>query len=178
MSLSNPSLAKTELSVPMRFAFLFLFIVLRGGVCLAQSWEIRIVDNVGRMNMDQRYRITPDSLIVNGLSDYGRTQVSYIQRALNPREKRRMAHFMKSFRADRLRDEYFDGYGNFQVIHEGNYPRSILLEVTVNGKPYASRGTNAWVEAYSRIFNVMNPMLPDEVRIVYSKEGLTQFNEQ
>ncbi|MFM9007509.1 MAG: hypothetical protein ACKOQY_00460 [Bacteroidota bacterium] len=162
----------------MRFAVLLLIIVLHTVDCLAQPWEIRIVDNVGRMNMDQRYRITPDSLIVTGLSDYGRTQVSYIQRALNPREKRRMAHFMKSFHADRLRDEYFDGYGNFQVIHEGNYPRSIVLEVTVNGKPYTSRGTNAWVEAYSRIFNVMNPMLPDEVRIVYSKEGLTQFNEQ
>ena len=162
----------------MRFAFLFFYSVLYNVTGLAQPWGIRIVDNVGRMNMDQRYRITPDSLIVTGVSDYGRTQVSYIQRQLKPVEKRRMTRFMKSFHADRLRDEYFDGYGNFQVIHEGNYPRSIAIEVTVEGKPYASRGTNAWVEAYSRIFNVVNPMLPDEVRIVYRKEGLTQFNEQ
>ena len=52
----------------------------------SQDWQIEIKDNLAKMQMEQVYRITPDSLIITGKADYGRTNVNYLLRKLSEKE--------------------------------------------------------------------------------------------
>ena len=140
---------------------------------LAQSWQIIIKDNMAKMNMEQAYRITNDSLIITGKSDYGRSNVDYLKRALTPKEQKQIASILKTFPADSLKPEYFDGYSNFQQINDENYPRSIELTIEQKGKTISSRSTNAWVRLQVQFFDLINPIFPPEVQITLDK---SKFN--
>lgn len=141
----------------------------------SQIWQIEIRDNMAKMNMEQVYRITNDSLIITGKSDYGRSNVNYLQRKLTEKEKLQLRDFVKKFPADSLKEVYFNDYSNFKQIDEENYPRSIDLKVEKSDKIYVSKATNAWVELYVRLFDAVNPVFPAEVRIVLDKSKFNVF---
>ncbi len=158
----------------MKRTLLLLWFIAGGfGSAMAQSWQIIIIDNLAKMNMEQAYRITPDSLFITGKSDYGRTNVNYLQRKLSPAEQKQMAELIKTFPADSLKEVYFNDYTNFKQIDSENYPRSIDVKIEKGGKTMISKATNAWVELYNRLFLAVNPLFPPEVRIVLDK---SQFN--
>ncbi len=142
---------------------------------IAQEWQIEIRDNMARMNMEQAYRFTPDSLIITGKSDYGRSNVNYLQRKLSENEIRQLSALIKKFPADSLKPVYFNDYSNFKQIDEENYPRSIDLVLIKNGNTYVSKATNAWVELYVRLFDGVNPIIPSEVRISLDKSKINVF---
>lgn len=155
--------------------FSILVFVLLTQMGVAQSWQIIIKDNMAKMNMEQAYRITNDSLIITGKSDYGRSNVDYLKRALTPKEQKLMAGILKTFPADSLKPEYFDGYANFQQINDENYPRSITLQIDQQGKSISSIATNAWVNLYIRLFDLINPIFPPEVQITLDKSKFNVF---
>ncbi len=142
---------------------------------VAQSWQIIIKDNMAKMNMEQAYRITNDSLIITGKSDYGRSNVDYLKRSLTPKEQKLIAGILKSFPSDSLKPEYFDGYANFQQINDENYPRSIELTIEQKGKTISSRSTNAWVRLQVQFFDLINPIFPPEVQITLDKSKFNVF---
>ncbi|MFM1745239.1 MAG: hypothetical protein RLZZ630_1176 [Bacteroidota bacterium] len=133
----------------------------------AQQWSIEWVDNMAQMNMEQRYKIGPDSLIITGVADFGRTPVRYLERQLLPEERIALSEFISGFDADSLAPLYFHDYTGFQVISSENYPRSIDLMMMKNEKLIQSKATNCWVGLYARVANAINPLLPNEVRISY-----------
>ena len=133
----------------------------------AQQWRIEWVDNMAQMNMEQRYKIGPDSLIITGVADFGRTPVRYLERQLLPEERIALSEFISGFDADLLAPLYFHDYTGFQVISSENYPRSIDLAMIKNDKLIQSKATNCWVGLYARVAKAINPLLPAEVRISY-----------
>jgi hypothetical protein len=141
----------------------------------SQDWQIEIKDNLAKMQMEQVYRITPDSLIITGKADYGRTNVNYLLRKLSEKEIAMVMDILKKFPADSLKEVYFNDYSNFKQIDEENYPRSIDVKIEKNGKTYISKATNAWVELYVRLFDAVNPMFPAEVRVVLDKSKFNVF---
>lgn len=139
----------------------------------AQKWQIEVRDNLGRMNMEQGYRLTPDSLFITGKSDYGRTNVNYLQRKLTAKEHKLITDFILKFPVDSLKEVYFNEYTNYKYIDEDHFPRSFDVIIQLDDKSYVSKATNAWVGLYLRLFDFLNPVFPPEVRIVVDK---SQFN--
>ena len=141
----------------------------------AQTSQIIIKDNMAQMNMEQAYRITMDSLIITGKADYGRSNVNYLQRALTEKERKQFALILKSFPADSLLPDYFDGYADFKTIDAENYPRSIEITIEKNGKTKSSRATNAWVRLHVELFDKLNAFFPAEVHILLDKNKFNVF---
>lgn len=142
---------------------------------VAQTNQMVIKDNMAQMNMEQAYRITMDSLIITGKSDYGRSNVNYLQRALTPKEQKQFSEILKSFPADSLKPDYFDGYADFKTIDADNYPRSIEILIENKGKVISSRATNAWVRLHVQLFDKLNPFFPSEVQILLDKSKFNVF---
>ena len=153
-----------------------LLLILASGLLSAQSaWQVEIKDNTARMNMDQVYKITGDSLVITGQGDYGRSNVNYLRRPITSEERKRVEDFMKSFPLDSIRPEYFNDYSNFKIIDADNYPRSIELNISWADKTIQSRATNVWVGLFDRIFEGLNPLFPPEVRIKWDKSKFNVF---
>ncbi|MFN8153474.1 MAG: hypothetical protein U0Y08_04200 [Bacteroidia bacterium] len=141
----------------------------------AQTFEVVIRDNMGRMNMEQNYRFTNDSLVITAVSDNGRTHVNYLNRKLTAAEKKSVADFVSKFPVDSLREVYFDDYSNYTIIDEQHYPRSIDLMITRKETTYVSKATNAWVGLYNRVFELVNSMVPQETIIPFDKSKFNVF---
>ncbi|MFN0189920.1 MAG: hypothetical protein ACKVQV_14565 [Bacteroidia bacterium] len=152
----------------------FCFVLL-AQMGVSQTWQIIIKDNMAKMEMEQSYRITNDSLIITGKSDYGRTNVDYLLRALTPKEQKQIASILRTFPADSLKPDYFDGYADFKTIDAENYPRSIEIRIENKGKMVSSRATNAWVRLHIQLINSLNPFFPKEVQILLDKSKFNVF---
>lgn len=137
----------------------------------AQAWQIEWADNLAQMNMEQRYLIGPDSLVITGVADFGRTPVNYLQRPLSAEEKKALSDFISGFDTDSLAPLYFHDYTGFQVINAENYPRSVDLSILKQGKLTQSKATNCWVGLFAQVALATNPVLPSEVRIKYEAES-------
>lgn len=158
------------------FIFLLLILFSGSGIAIAQTvWEVEIKDNTARMNMDQVYKITGDSVIITGQGDYGRSKVNYLRRLITAEEKKKVEDFMNSFPFDSIRPEYFNDYSNFKIIDADNYPRSIELRIIRADSTIQSRATNVWVGLYDRLFEGFNPLFPPEVRIKWDKSKFNVF---
>jgi hypothetical protein len=142
---------------------------------VAQEFKIEIVDNLSRMNSNQTYRFTKDSLVITAVSDYGRSHVNYLERLLKEEEKKTLQVLLKKFPLDSVKAEYFMGYDQFKQIDAENFPRSIELNMEYGEKKVQSRATNAWVGLYARLFDALNPLLPAEVRIDFDKDKFNVF---
>lgn len=141
----------------------------------AQTYEIVIRDNLAKMNMEQNYRITTDSLVITAVSDNGRTHVNYLNRKLSAGEKKLLQEFMMKYPADSLKEVYFDGYSNYQIIDDEHYPRSIDMMITKKDTSYVSKATNAWVKLYDQLFEVVNGLVPPETKIIFDKSKFNVF---
>lgn len=154
---------------------LLLTLCISGIFANAQVYEIVIHDNTAHMNMAQDYKITTDSLVITAVSDNGRTHVNYLNRKLTTAEKKSMLEFMKKFPVDSLKELYFDGYSNYEVIDDEHFPRSVDLMITRNNITYVSKMTNVWVALYNRIFEMVNVLVPEEAKIAYDKSKFNVF---
>jgi hypothetical protein len=147
-------------------------------VCInmqAQLFNIEIQDNQGQMQGMVIYTITNDSLLIKSKSDYGRSNVDYLSRTLTAKEKKAFTKFIKSFPVDSLLPEYFNEYNNFDYIDAEHYPRVIALNINYAEKFYGSKLTNAYVRFYAHLFDHVNPMLPNEVKINFDKNKFNAF---
>lgn len=149
------------------------FLLLHLSAASAQSFRFEMEDNQGQMSGMIIYEITPDSLYIKSKSDYGRTNVDYIQRKLTKKEAKTFSKFVKSFPLDSLRPVYFNEYNNFDYIDAEHFPRIIALNIHRNDKFYGSKCTNAYVRLYDRLSQQINALVPNEVKI---KIDSTKFN--
>lgn len=141
----------------------------------AQKFEVTVRDNMSRMNMEQSYRFTNDSLIITAVSDNGRTHVNYLSRKLTSAEKKMVADFMLKYPADSLKEVYFEDYKNYTIIDDEHFPRSIDMMITTKETTRVSKATNAWVGLYNRMFELVNQLVPAETRIDYDKSKFNVF---
>lgn len=131
------------------------------------GFSIYISDNKNNQNQAFNYSITCDSLIITGLSDYGKSSVEYLRRPLSPEEKKNLNTFMKTFYIDKFNDLYFKDYSNLAYISPDHYPRVIDLEINNQGKSKKIKINNMFVPAFAGLFQIINPFLPEEVKINY-----------
>ncbi|HMT30071.1 MAG TPA: hypothetical protein PKD91_12405 [Bacteroidia bacterium] len=158
-----------------------LFVILLTSVSFSSvfaqsgSFEIHIIDNASMYNNRMEYHITCDSLLITGLSDYGRTPVRYHQRKLTKKECRNVKKFLHTFPIDSLDDLYNNEFNPADYSDKGYYPR--LMEITVNNgsKSHYYRTVNCWVRHSDNIIQVINPLIPSEVRIKYNKADFNAF---
>lgn len=139
----------------------------------AQTFTINIIDNAGLQHQTNFYHITQDSLVIKGKSDYGRANVDYLQRKLTASEKKQLEKFISSFPADSLKETYFNEYNNFDYISAEHFPRVIEVRIEKQKKTFHTKATNAYVYLLADLFNGINSLLPQEVKIKYDK---SKFN--
>jgi hypothetical protein len=153
----------------MKIIFSFILFALTMPV-MAQQFSIYINDNRGNQNIAYEYRMTEDSLVITGISDYGKTKVNYMSRRYTKEEYRSLKNFFKTFSLDSLRNQYFAPYSNFEYISADHFPRVIELLLHVNGKERRVKTTNAYVNYLTPFFERINTLLPEEVKIRLKKE--------
>jgi hypothetical protein len=155
---------------------LFLVIVCLPICNYAQgSFMISIQDNAGQLNNKVEYMFTNDSLIVNGVGDYGRSPVSYIHRQLSKKECRKLRTFLNSFPIDSLDDVYNFDFTPASYEGKGYYARIMKVEISNAGNSRSYEAYNCWVRFTSMIIQAVNPLLPQEVRIKYDKNNFEKF---
>ena len=120
--------------------------------------------------LENHYRITHDSLVITAISDKGTTHVDYLKRALTKEEKKTLKNFLKTFNTDSLNGEYFSEFKNLKFIDHQHYPRLIRLEFTAPRASKKIKVTNCYVYRVADLINIINPMIPVEVRIKYRKD--------
>ena len=141
----------------------------------SQHFSIYINDNLGTQYNSAIYKFTNDSLIITGVSDFGRARVNYLNRKLNKSEVTALQQFIRSFPIDSLMDVYFNDYSNFQYISADNFPRVLEVEVVKGKKLMKSKATNSFVSLYARLFEAITPLLPEEVKLKYDRAEYNAF---
>ena len=139
----------------------------------AQNFSIDIDDNAGLQYQNNIYHVTQDSVTIKGKSDYGRSNVDYIQRKLSASEKKQIQKFIATFAADSLKETYFNEYSNFDYISADHFPRVIEVNIEKQKKNIHTKATNAYVYLLADLFNQLNFLFPPEVNIKYDK---SKFN--
>lgn len=163
---------KTSLIILVAFAFQLHCSCVYGQV---KRFSLYINDNTGTQHQTCTYVITQDSLIIKGLSDYGRTPVNYLNRKLEKKEIDTLRFFLKSLTLDSLSDQYYNEYNNFKYITADHFPRVIEVEFVIDKKEKKTKITNAYVERIARLFEIMNKLIPSEVRINYNRNDFNAF---
>ncbi|HKR03379.1 MAG TPA: hypothetical protein VJY62_01985 [Bacteroidia bacterium] len=158
-----------------------LIIVLFISICFSAAAQnkkflsLTISDNVNMQFISNDYLVTKDSIIIKGDSDYGRTKVNYMSRALTKTEKKNLEKFMKTFPADSLWETYFSEYNNMEYISPEHFPRVIEIKFEYKEKKYKTKMTNCYVYKAADLFDFLNPLFPPEVRIKFKKEDFNAF---
>lgn len=160
----------------MKYYIILYILILNFAICEAQTFSVTITDNNGLMHQLNTFRFTSDSMIVTANSDYGRSNVDYLHRALTTTEKKDLEKFFNHFPADSLHESYFNEYNNFGYIDAENFPRVIELTITKKGKTVHSKATNTYVRLYGRLIDKVNEYLSPEIKIVFDKSKFNAFN--
>jgi hypothetical protein len=137
--------------------------------------QLSIKDNVNMQFISNDYLVTKDSLIIKGVTDYGKSKVNYLSRKLSKDEKKSLEKFMKSFPVDSLWQTYFSEYKNMEYISSEHFPRVIEMSFVYKEKTYNSKITNCYVYKAASLFDFLNPLFPPEVRIKFKKEDFNAF---
>ena len=127
------------------------------------------------MHQLNTFRVTNDSLIVTANSDYGRSNVSYLNRKLTSSEKTIFQNFFAIYPSDSLQETYFNEYNNFGYIDAENFPRVIEITLTKKGETVHSKATNTYVRLYARLIDQLNGCLTPEIKIVFDKSKFNAF---
>lgn len=159
----------------LKFQFLFLISFLLSHAALAQkkknslkeSYSITISDNVNLQYQEYNYHFWNDSLVITGLSDFGRSHVSYLRRKLEKEERKKITDFIFQLHADSLDTAYFHEFASFGYISADHFPRVINLEIRYHGKVVNSKITNCYVRKVATLFEFLNQFYSKEVHILY-----------
>lgn len=141
----------------------------------ASGFRLVISDNQGVPNNQVVYTITGDSLFITGLSDFGRTPVHYLARALSRQESRKLQRFFVTFPIDSLDDLYQDPFNPMAPENAGKTARIIEIDLHAGNRYHRYTSNNCWVGYSGRIFDAVNPLLPAETRIKYDKSSFNAF---
>jgi len=133
-------------------------------------FSIYISDNHNIQNEAYIYSITKDSLVITGIADYGKSNIDYLRRKLNTEEKKNLQEFMLTFPVNKFNELYFKDYANLGYITNEHFPRVIDMDLTNLGSSKKVRINNIYIAEFARLFNMINPMLPDEVKIRYEEK--------
>ncbi len=130
----------------------------------AQQFSVFISDNRGSQNLSYNYTITNDSLIITGLSDYGKTEVNYLSKKHSKEQIKSLKIFFKTFLIDSIHESYAGEFTNFTYITAEHCPRVIELKMYVDHKKVFTKITNAYVKYLSPFFDEIDAILPEEVQ--------------
>ena len=141
----------------------------------SQHYSIYIKDNRNSTKLNYDYRLTKDSILVQGVSDLGEKRVDFVKRALKKKEKKRLNKFIATYPLDTIREYYFADYVNYENISAENFPRLFETELMINGKEVKTKITNCYVNVYATLFEHINRLIPEPVRITYDKSKFKEF---
>lgn len=136
------------------------------------KFSIYITDNKNVQYQAFEYSVTQDSLVISGLSDYGKSKIDYSRRAFTAEEKTRLSKFMLQFPLAKFSELYFKDYANLGYISPEHFPRVIDITISNLGKSKKIRINNCYVVEFAGLFDLLNTMLGDEVKIVYDAKDL------
>ena len=142
---------------------------------LKKPFSIYLTDNYNTQFLENDYRITNDSLIITAVNDKGVTRIDYLKRKLTKAEQKILKTFLKTYNTDSFTiAEYFSEFKNLKFIDYQHYPRLINLEFTAPGLHKKVKVTNCYVYRVANLIDIINPMIPQEVRIKYKKDDFDQ----
>jgi hypothetical protein len=126
------------------------------------KFDITIWDYNYSMAYTIKYKITTDSLIINNIGGVQNESVRVIlQRALTQSEVQKMQDFLSSFPIDNLRNEYRN-----PLVQDGDRKK---VEIKFNKKEKIIELENVYQEDMDRLFNKVNQMLENDMKIRYEK---------
>lgn len=155
------------------FCIACLFTLLNFTVADAQlpkDFYLLLKDNISLVNVSNDYKITSDSLIITGDSDFGRKRVRYLTRLLSKKEKKEIAAFFKKFDLNKLEDIYINEPNHEQMADEVRTYRIIQMEGQYKKTFFRSSMQNCFSSTFVSFINLMNKFVPGEVRIRVYKE--------
>lgn len=141
-----------------------IFLLLSVKLSFSQDISIYIADNRGNQNISYDYLFTNDSLVITGVSDYGKTKVDYLKRKLTKEETKSLKTFFKKFALDSVKENYFYDYSNFDYISADHFPRVIEVRFKIGERKSYTKITNAYVLYLADFFNEVDKLLPAEVK--------------
>ncbi len=156
----------------IRFAGLFILLGLQtANAQLPKDFYLLLKDNLSLVNVWNDYKLTADSILIIGDSDFGRKRVRYLARPLSKKEKKEIAAFFKKFDLNKLEDIYINEPNHEQLVNEVNTYRIIQLEGQYKKTFFRSSMQNCYSSTFVSFVNLMNKFVPDEVRIRVFKEN-------
>jgi hypothetical protein len=141
---------------------------------IKKPFSILLADNYNMQFLENDYKMTSDSIIITAINDKGVTRVDYFKRKLSRSEKKSIRNFLRTFNIDSLQPEYFSEFKNLRFIDNTHYPRLMRLEITAPHVSKKIKVTNCYVYRIADLINILNPMIPKEVRIKYQKSDFEQ----
>lgn len=126
-------------------------------------------DNISLVNVWNDYKITSDSLIIIGDSDFGRKRVRYLSRPLTKTEKKQVASFFKKFDFQKLEDIYINEPNHDQLSDEVRTFRIIQMEGQYKKIFFRSSMQNCYSATFVSFIELMNMLVPAEVRMRLDK---------
>lgn len=137
---------------------------------LPKDFYLLLKDNISLVNVWNDYKLTPDSLIIVGDSDFGRKRVRYLTRPLSKKEKKEIAAFFKKLDLRKLEDIYINEPNQEQMADEVRTYRIIQMEGQYKKTFFRSSMQNCYSSTFVSFVNLMNKFVPGEVRIRVNKE--------
>ncbi len=137
---------------------------------LPKDFYLLLKDNLSLVNVWNDYKLTADSLIIIGDSDFGRKRVRYLARPLSGKEKKEIAAFFKKFDLNKLEDIYINEPNHDQLADEIRTYRIIQMEGQFKKTFFRSSMQNCYSSTFVAFVNLMNKFIPGEVRIRVNKE--------
>lgn len=158
---------------PAGVAILILINVLAAKAQLPKDFYLLLKDNISLVNIWNDYRLTSDSLIIIGDSDFGRKRVRYLARPLTRKEKKEIAVFFKKNDFAKLEDIYINEPNHEQLADDIRTFRIIQMEGQYKKTFFRSSMKNCYSSTFAGFVDLMNRYVPAEVRIRLKKE---EFN--
>lgn len=138
---------------------------------LPKDFYLLLKDNLSLVNVWNDYKLTADSIIIIGDSDFGRKRVRYLERPLSKKEKKEIAAFFKKFDLNKLEDIYINEPNHEQLADEVRTYRIIQMEGQYKKTFFRSSMQNCYSSTFVSFINLMNKFVPGEVRIRVYKEN-------
>jgi hypothetical protein len=137
---------------------------------LPKDFYLLLKDNTGLVNVWNDYKLTSDSLIIIGDSDFGRKRLQYLARPLSRKERKEIAAFFKNFELGKLEDIYINEPNHEQIADEVRTFRNIQMEGQYKKTFFRSSMQNCYSLTFASFINLMNRYVPAEVKIRVKKE--------
>jgi hypothetical protein len=139
------------------------------------AFVVNLFDHTNIRSAGNTYIVTPDSVVIWGLADYGRLRIDYLRRALDEKERRKIVKFLAGFPFGELEDAY-TGDTSVAYADEHYVPRMIELSGRAGNRSFYSKATACYAANVARFCQFMNGFFPPEVAVRLDKRDFeTRF---